>query len=170
MPATARASWRTLFGAPALPPLTLPLPRASGAGFAGAAAAGLSGAGAGFGAGAAARLLGREATAFAAGLVAVRDFAAGTGVRFVARAGALFLAVPLFTLAEPVLRGRLTAGLAFLFAAADDLVLVGIIPPVLIKKTADYISEHQTIKQPVRAGRPVLPVPIADPDAPRRLS
>src|SRR5262245_57767692 len=138
MPATCRASCRTLSGVPAFA-----LTRVAGAGFA-AGVSDLAGVAVCF-TGAGARLLDRAA-GFGAGLLAARVLAAATGVRFATRAVAPFLlALLLFALPVPALRARAAGGFAFLFAAADDFDLVGIIPPVQFKKTADYISEGDAI-------------------------
>jgi len=67
---------------------------------------------------------------FDAGFVAARDLVAGDA-RFAARAGVLFLLDPaLLGLLEAAPRApRLACDRTLLFAAVDDFVLVGIIPP-----------------------------------------
>jgi hypothetical protein len=70
------------------------------------------------------------AAAFGAGFAAARDLVTGDA-RFAALAGALFLLDPaLLGLLEAAPRApRPACDRALLFAAVDDFVLVGIIPP-----------------------------------------
>jgi hypothetical protein len=87
-----------------------------------------------------------------AGFVAARGLVAAVDTRFAARAGALFLLAALLALVEaPPRAGRCACDFALLFAAVDDLVLVGIIPPAVQENRGLYIGTQDGPQAPLKA-------------------